>query len=110
MLRRALLVVVLDAFLGANTAAWPPAMIACTVFGDVPKVGGISDASTTPSRPLVPAPTKITRPPLCSACAMISTPWGDPFLFFMDSRQHLAVFVDHLSTMSRSVILVERRD
>ena len=56
-------------------------MIACTSCGLVPKVGGISDASTTPSRPLVPAPTKITRPPLRSACVMISTPVGDPLAF-----------------------------
>jgi hypothetical protein len=49
-------------------------MIACTSEGLVPNVGGISDASTTPSRPLVPAPTKITRPPLRNACVMISTP------------------------------------
>ena len=49
-------------------------MIAWTVEADVPNVGGISEASTTPSRPLVPAPMKITRPPLRSACVMISTP------------------------------------
>src|SRR5205823_6150016 len=37
-------------------------------------VGGISADSSTPSRPLVPAPTKMTRPFLRSACVMISTP------------------------------------
>ena len=49
-------------------------MIACTRSGSVPKVGGISADSSTPSRPLVPAPTKMIRPPLRSACAMMSTP------------------------------------
>ena len=49
-------------------------MMAWTMFGLVPNVGGISAASTTPSRPLVPAPTKMIRPPLRSACVMISTP------------------------------------
>src|SRR5262245_59114893 len=49
-------------------------MIACTRSGSVPKVGGISADSSTPSRPLVPAPTKMIRPFLRSACVMISTP------------------------------------
>ena len=40
-----------------KTAAAPPAMMACTCSGGALKVGGISLASTTPSRPLVPAPT-----------------------------------------------------
>ena len=40
----------------------------------MPKVVGISADSTTPSRPLVPAPTKITRPSLRSASTMMSTP------------------------------------
>ena len=35
-------------------------------------VGPISAASRTPSRPLVPAPTKIRRPPLCSDAVMRS--------------------------------------
>ena len=52
----------------------PPAMIACTRSGLVPKVGGISADSRTPRRPLVPAPTKTIRPLLRSACVMISTP------------------------------------
>src|SRR6266550_1263354 len=39
-------------------SAWsPPAMIPVTSSGSTPKVGGISLASRTPSRPLVPAPT-----------------------------------------------------
>ena len=41
----------------------PPAMIACAVAGSMPNVGGSSAASSTPSLPLVPAPTKISRPP-----------------------------------------------
>jgi hypothetical protein len=55
-------------------ASWPPAMIACTSSGFVPNVGGISADSMTPSRPLVPAPTKIIRPPFLSACVMMSMP------------------------------------
>ena len=49
-----------------HTASRPPAMTACTVPGSVPKVGGHSAASITPSRPLVPAPTKKTLPPRSS--------------------------------------------
>ena len=40
-----------------TSAGSPPAMIPCTISGSVPKVGGHSEASSTPSRPLVPAPT-----------------------------------------------------
>src|SRR5690348_11275577 len=39
------------------SAGVPPAMIPCTISGSVPKVGGHSEASSTPSRPDVPAPT-----------------------------------------------------
>ena len=39
-----------------NIASSPPAMMPCTCSGSVRKVGGHSDASSTPSRPLVPAP------------------------------------------------------
>ena len=39
------------------SAASPPAMMPCTISGSVPNVGGHSDASSTPSRPEVPAPT-----------------------------------------------------
>src|SRR5882672_10271188 len=49
-------------------------MIAWTSSGFVPKVGGISADSSTPSRPLVPAPTKTIRPFFRSACVRISTP------------------------------------
>jgi hypothetical protein len=38
-------------------AAGPPAISPTTISGGVPKVGGHSAASSTPSRPLVPAPT-----------------------------------------------------
>src|SRR5437762_4060348 len=49
-------------------------MIARTRSALVPKVGGISADSRTPSRPLVPAPTKTMRPPLRRAWVTISTP------------------------------------
>lgn len=41
----------------APNALGPPAMMNCTVRGSVLKVGGISEASRAPRRPLVPAPT-----------------------------------------------------
>ena len=44
-----------------------------TVDGRTPKVGGHSAASSTPSRPLVPAPTKMSRPPPPSARTVRST-------------------------------------
>ena len=56
-----------------NTDCRPPAMIACTRPGRVPNVGGHSAASITPSRPLVPAPTKNSRPPARSAVTIRST-------------------------------------
>ena len=56
-----------------NTAARPPAMMAWTRRGGVPKVGGHSAASSTPRRPLVPAPTKKSRPPPRRASTMRST-------------------------------------
>ena len=37
-------------------AAGPPAMIPCTISGGTLNVGGHSEASSTPNRPLVPAP------------------------------------------------------
>ena len=40
-----------------TSAGSPPAMMPTTISGGVPKVGGHSAASSTPSRPLVPAPT-----------------------------------------------------
>jgi hypothetical protein len=55
-------------------ARWPPAITAWTSVGGVPNVGGISAASSTPSLPLVPAPTNTSRPPFLSARLMISTP------------------------------------
>ena len=41
--------------------------------GGVPNVFGISAASSTPSRPLVPAPMNTSRPPLRSAWVIMST-------------------------------------
>src|SRR5215831_18734148 len=64
-------------------------MMPCTRRGGVPNVGGISAASTTPRRPLVPAPTKITRPPRRSACVTISMPCA----FLVDRGDDLAVLV-----------------
>jgi hypothetical protein len=60
--------------LALKMASRPPAMIACAVDGLVLKVGGISADSRMPRRPLVPAPTKITRPPFRSASTMMSAP------------------------------------
>jgi hypothetical protein len=40
-----------------TSARRPPAMIPCTRLRGVPNVGGHSAASSTPRRPLVPAPT-----------------------------------------------------
>ena len=42
--------------IAVTSASRPPAMMPCTCSGSVPKVGGHSEASSTPSRPLVPAP------------------------------------------------------
>ena len=56
-----------------KTAPRPPAMIAWTSPGRVPKVGGHSAASRTPRRPLVPAPTKTSLPPRRSASTISST-------------------------------------
>ena len=39
-----------------NTASRPPAITATTLPSGIPKVGGHSAASATPSLPLVPAP------------------------------------------------------
>jgi hypothetical protein len=72
-------------------------MIACTSLGLVPKVGGISDASTTPRRPLVPAPTKMTRPPFLSACVTISMPCA---IRSFSLRTALMTFRSSLTTIS----------
>ena len=56
-----------------NTVRLPPAITACTSEGGVSKVGGHSAASSTPSRPLVPAPTKMRRPRRDSARTIRST-------------------------------------
>ena len=69
-------------------------MIAWTSRGDVPNVGGISAASTTPRRPLVPAPTKMTRPPLRSDLDDDLDAVRDLFLLLLDRRDDLAVLVD----------------
>src|SRR5512137_982051 len=48
-------------------------MMPCTSCGEVPKVLGISAASSTPRRPLVPAPMNTRRPPLRTAWVIMST-------------------------------------
>jgi hypothetical protein len=77
-------------------------MMACTSEGGVPKVGGISEASTTPSRPLVPAPTKITRPPFLSACVMISTPCAIRSFSFSTALMTLRSSLTTISMISRT--------
>ena len=49
--------IVLGPSLRARECGGSSCMIPCTISGGVPKVGGHSDASSTPSRPDVPAPT-----------------------------------------------------
>ena len=70
-------------------------MIAWTSVGGVPKVGGISEASTTPSRPLVPAPMKMMRPPFLQRLGDDLDAVGDPFTFLVHGGDDLAVLVDH---------------
>ena len=70
-------------------------MIASTRSGSVPKVGGISADSSTPSRPLVPAPTKMIRPPLAQRLRDDVDADGDPLLLALHRREHLAIFVQH---------------
>ena len=93
---RAFLVVVLDAFLGAEhrllSAGHDRLHERC---GGVPKVGGISEASTTPSRPLVPAPMKMTRPPLRRAWRDDLDAVRDALFLLLNRGDDLAVLVDH---------------
>jgi hypothetical protein len=70
-------------------------MIACTNEGSVPKVGGISADSRMPSRPLVPAPTKMMRPFFRSVPAIILTPTA------MRSRSRLTA-----SSIFRSSLII----
>ena len=70
-------------------------MIAWTSSGSVPKVGGISADSSTPSRPLVPAPTKTRRPPLRSALAINVGADRDAIALLLDRGEHPAIFVQH---------------
>ena len=57
---------------GLKNASRPPAINACTSGAGVLNDVGISAASSTPRRPLVPAPTKTSRPPLRNASVMRS--------------------------------------
>ena len=72
-------------------------MIACTVVGDVPNVGGISEASTTPSRPLVPAPMKMIAAALAQRVRDDLDAVRDAFPFFLNGGDDLAILVeDHV--------------
>ena len=53
--------------IGVRNARSPPAMMPTTMAGSVPNVGGHSLASSTPSRPDVPAPTYNKRRPARNA-------------------------------------------
>ena len=55
-----------------KTALLPPAIKPTILFGEVPKVGGHSAASSIPSLPLVPAPIKNILEPLENASKNIS--------------------------------------
>ena len=70
-------------------------MIACTASASVPKVGGISADSSTPSRPLVPAPTKTMRPPLAECLGEHVGAEGDAVALALDRGEHLAVLGQH---------------
>ena len=70
-------------------------MMAWTSSGFVPKVGGISDDSSTPSRPLVPAPTKTMRPPPAERLREDLDPDGNPVFLALHGREHLAILVKH---------------
>src|SRR5438552_36563 len=59
-----------------KTAAWPPAMIACTRRRGVPNVRGHPAASRTPRRPPVPAPTENRRARLVRLLAPEHGVWG----------------------------------
>src|SRR5687768_8863013 len=85
-------------------------MIACTSFGLVPNVGGISEASTTPRRPLVPAPTKMMRPPFFRACVMISMPWAMRSFSFRTAVMTLRSSLTTISMMSRTGALSMARE
>ena len=101
----AFFVVVLDAFLGLEHRLLAAGHDRLDGLGGVPKVGGISAASTTPSRPLVPAPMKMTRPPLRSAWVMISMPCAIRSFSFWTAAMTLRSSLITMSTMSRTGVL-----
>ena len=104
-LRAALLVVVLDAFFRREDRFLAAGHDCLHERGGVPNVGGISAASTTPSRPLVPAPTKTMRPPLRSACVMISMPWAIVSFSLCTAATTLRSSFTTISMMSRTGVL-----
>jgi hypothetical protein len=88
-------------------APLPPAMMACTSRGSVPKVGGISADSSTPSRPLVPAPTKTTRPPLRERLGEQVGAKRDAVALALHGQQHLPVLGEHQVDDARCRQLVD---
>ena len=70
-------------------------MIASAMSGSMPKVGGSSAASSTPSLPLVPAPTKISRPPFSTASATKRCTARDARLLALHGREHVPVVEKH---------------
>ncbi len=86
-------------------------MIARTRSGSVPKVGGISADSSTPSRPLVPAPTKMIRPPRLQRLRDDVDADGDALLLALHGREHLAILVQHAldDVGGRELVDAERR-
>src|SRR5580765_2557322 len=75
-------------------------MMAWTRPDFVPKVGGISDDSGTPSRPLVPAPTKTIRPLCLSAEVRMSMPTAMRSFSFCTAASILRSSCSMCSTMS----------
>jgi hypothetical protein len=78
-------------------------MMACAVSGSMPKVGGNSAASSTPSLPLVPAPTKIRRAPVSTASATSSAPRAMRVLSRRTAASTLLLSRTITSTISSSV-------
>ena len=74
-------------------------MIAWTMRAGVLNVGSISAASRTPRRPLVPAPTKMTRPPLRKAAVSRSAA-----IAIRARSRRTAVMTFRSSTVMRSMI------
>ena len=70
-------------------------MIACTASASVPKVGGISADSSTPSRPLVPGADEHDAAALAERLGQDVGAEGDAIALALDGGEHLPVFGDH---------------